>query len=96
MCKVDFMAMTDAERQRKRRAKLKAESKKLIEVRGSNGEFDERLRVALAVRELALTNQLTDDIVNLIAKTSENVFPTKDLSTKKYINKLVSNYLTEE
>lgn len=90
------MAMTDAERQRKRRAKLKAEAKKLIEVRGTNGEFDERLRVALSIRELSLTNQLPEDIIRLIAKTSEHVFPTKDLSTKKYINKLVLNYLTKE
>ena len=90
------MARTDAERQRKRRAKLKAEAKKLIEVRGSNGEFDERLRVALSIRKLALTNQLSDDVVKLIVKTSEDVFPTKDLSTKKYINKLVLDYLTKE
>jgi hypothetical protein len=90
------MPMTDAERQRKRRAKLKAESKKLIEVRGSGGEFDERLRVALAIRELALTNQLSDEVIRLIAKTSENVFITKEISTKKYINKLVLNYLTKE
>ncbi len=88
------MAMTDAERQRKRRAKLKAEAKKLIEVRGTNGEFDERIRVALSIRELALTNQLSDDMIKLIAKTSENVMPTKDLATKKYINKLILEYLT--
>jgi len=88
--------MTDAERQRKRRAKLKAESKKFIEVKGAGGEFDERLRVALSIRELALTNQLSDEVIALITKTSEDVFPTKDSLTKKYINKIVSNYLTKE
>lgn len=90
------MPMTDVERQRKRRAKLKAEAKKVIEVRGSGGEFDERLRVALSIRELAIANKISDDVINLIAKTAENVFPTKDLSTKKYINKIVLDYLTKE
>tara|TARA_R110000851_G_scaffold67191_4_gene151653 strand:- start:40594 stop:40866 length:273 start_codon:yes stop_codon:yes gene_type:complete len=90
------MAMTDVERQRKRRAKLNDEAKKFIAVRGSDGEFDERLRVALSVRELVLTNQLPDEIIKLIVKTSENVFPTKDRLTKRYINKLVLNYLTME
>jgi hypothetical protein len=90
------MPMSDVERQRKRRAKLKAEAKKLIEVRGSGGEFDERLRVALSIRELALSNKISGDVINLIAKTAENVFPTKDLSTRKYINKMVLDYLTKE
>lgn len=88
------MAMSDAERQQKRRAKLKLESKKTLFVRGDGGEFDERIRVALAVKELAMNDKLPQELINLIVKTSETVFPTNDLSSRKYINKIVSEYLT--
>lgn len=47
------MALSDAERQRKRRERLKNESMKPILVRGSNGKFDERIRIALAIKKLA-------------------------------------------
>lgn len=87
------MAMTDAERQRKRRAKLKMESQKQLLVRGAEGEFDERIRVALAVKELATQGKLPKEVIELIVKTSETVFPTEELVNRKYINKIVSIYL---
>lgn len=88
-----WMAMTDAQRQQKRRAKLKMESQRQLLVRGVGGEFDERIRVALAVKELANQGKLPAEIIQLIVSTSESVFPTEDLITKKYINKIVSTYL---
>ena len=88
--------MSDAERQRRRRAKLKAESQKPLFVRGSNGEFDERIRVALAVKKLAKEGQLTSECINLIVKASETVFPTSQLSTRRYVNKIVHEYLTND
>ncbi len=90
------MAMTPAERQRKRRAKLKLESKKQIFVKGENGEFDERIRVALAVKELVDKGLIPKEIIELIIKTSETVIPTKDNVTKKYINKIISDYLNNK
>ena len=87
------MVMTDAERQRKRRAKLKMESQKQLLVRGKDGEFDERLRIALAVKELASEGNLPIEIIQLIVKKSETVFLTEKISTRKYINKIVSKYL---
>jgi len=88
------MAISDAERQRKRRAKLKQEYKKPLFVRGDGGEFDERIRVALAVKELALEGGISEEIIELIVKKSEMVFPANELSTRKYIRKIVSEYLT--
>lgn len=90
------MAMTDAERQRKRRNKLKMESQKNLLVRGKDGEFDERLRIALAVKELAANGELSSEVIELIVNKSETVFLTEDLSTRKYINKIVSKYLLEQ
>lgn len=89
------MAMSAEERQKKRRAKLKGESKKHLLVRGNKGEFDARIRVALAVRELTLKGAISKEVIELIAKESETVFPTNELSTKKYIHKIVFEYLTK-
>ena len=90
------MAMSDAERQRKRRAKLKAEAQKNLLVRGDGGEFDERIRIALSIQKLAKEGKITKEFINLIVETSETVFPTTELSTRLYINKIVSKYLTNE
>lgn len=57
------MALSDAERQRKRRERLKNESMKPILVRGSNGKFDERIRIALAIKKLADQGRLSDDAI---------------------------------
>jgi len=89
------MAMSDAERQRKRREKLKAESQKSLLVRGDGGEFDERIRIALAVKKLAKEGRITKECIALIAETSETVFPTAELSTRKYIKKIVNEYLID-
>jgi hypothetical protein len=89
------MVMSDAERQRKRRAKLKAEAQKPLLVRGDGGEFDERIRIALAIQKLAREGSITKEFIDLIVETSETVFPTTELSTRKYINKIVYKYLTE-
>ena len=90
------MAMSDAERQRKRRAKLKSEAQKNLLVRGDGGEFDERIRVALSIQKLAREGKITKEFINLIVETSETVFPTTELSTRLYIKKIVSKYLTDE
>lgn len=87
------MAKSDAERQRERRARLKAADQNPILVRGKNGEFDERIRIALAVKELSRENKLPDEIIELIAKQAETVFPTPEPVTRKYINKLIKKFL---
>lgn len=87
------MVMTDAERQKKRRARLKQESMFNILVRGEGGEFDERIRVALAIQALAESGELSADIIEKIVSCSETVFPNNDLVTRKYIRKIVSDFL---
>jgi len=90
------MAKSDAERQKKRRDKLRAESQKPLFVRGVGGEFDERIRVALAIKELAMEGEISSDLIKLIAKKSETVFQTDQVSTRKFINKIVLQYLTND
>lgn len=85
--------MSDAERQRKRREKLKQESMTAIYVKGEGGEFDARIRVALAVKELANEKLLNNEVIEKIIERSELVIPTKDFLTRKYIRKIVSKYL---
>jgi|GEM_PF-1509541 len=90
------MVFSDKDRQQKRRLKLKVEFKKSILVRGVEGEFDERIRTALAVKELAENGLLPQDVLDKIAKASETAFPTKEVVVRKYINKIVSKYLTNK
>lgn len=90
------MAMTDAERQRKRRAALKASELKPLLVRGKDGEFDERIRVALAIQNMALNGYLDDELIDEIAKASETVFLTPEPYKRKYINKIVKEFLTKK
>lgn len=86
------MALSDAERQRKRRERLKNESMKPILVRGSNGKFDERIRIALAIKKLANQGRLSDEVIDLIVSAS--IFDDEDNLTKKYIQRIVLKYLT--
>lgn len=86
------MALSDAERQRKRRERLKNESMKPILVRGSNGKFDERIRIALAIKKLADQGRLSDEVIDLIVSAS--IFDDEDNLTKKYIQRIVLKYLT--
>ena len=90
------MAMTDAERQRKRRERLKEEGKSAFFVRGSNGEYDERIRIAFAVKKLADQQMIPDDILNLIIATSSSVFGSEDILTQRYIKKIVGEYLSNK
>lgn len=87
------MAMSDAERQKKRRERLKDEGKRTLLVRGTNGEYDERIRVAFAVKKLAEKKMIPEDVLDLIITASSSVFENEDLLTQRYIKKLVSEYL---
>lgn len=90
------MAMTDAERQRKRRAALKDAELKPLLVRGKDGEFDERIRTALAVQEMACNGQLSKETIEKIALTAETIFLTPEPLKRKYINKIVTVFLTKK
>ena len=90
------MAMTAAERQRKRRAKLKNSDLNQILVRGESGELDERIRVAFAVQSLAKNGELSVEVIEKIVERSEVVFPNNDQLTKKYIRKIVNEFLAQD
>lgn len=90
------MAMTAAERQRRRRAKLKNSDLNQIFVRGEGGEQDERIRVAFAVQSLAKNGELSAEVIEKIVERSEVVFPNNDQLTKKYIRKIVNEFLAQD
>lgn len=88
------MAMTAAERQRKRRERLKKESMKPLLVRGKQGQFDERIQVALAVKRLAERGDLPDDVKEkIIQEASKSI--TERGEQIKYIQKIITEFLTE-
>ena len=88
--------MTDKERQQKRRKKLKQEGKKQVYVRGVDGEYDERIRIAKGVKALANKGLLSEDIINHIIKASIETMPPNDNVNKIYITKLLKEYLKKE
>lgn len=90
------MAMTAAERQRRRRAKLKNSDLNQILVRGEGGELDERIRVAFALQSLAKNGELSAEVIEKIVERSEVVFPNNDQLTKKYIRKIVNEFLAQD
>ncbi len=90
------MAMTDAERQKKRRERLRSEGKHTLLVRGPNGEYDERIGIAFAVKKLAEQNMIPDDILNLIIDTSSLIFEDDQISNKRYMKKIVREYLSQK
>lgn len=88
------MAMTAAERQRKRRERLKKESMKPLLVRGKQGQFDERIQVALAVKRLAERGDLPDDVKEkIIQEASKSI--TGRGEQIKFIQKIITEFLTE-
>lgn len=87
------MAMSDAERQRKRREELRQKEFKALLVRGKDGEFDARIRVALAIKQMSDNGLLSEEILEKIIEVSTGVFPNTDLAKKKYVRKFVSEYL---
>lgn len=87
--------MSDAERQRNRRARLANAHLKPLLVKGENGEFDPRIRIALAVQALAINQDIPISIIEKIAEMAEIVIPTEEFN-KKYIRKIVINFLEQD
>jgi hypothetical protein len=90
------MAKSANERQQKRRQELKEQHLKTIYVRGKDGEYDERIRVALAVKNLASRGSLPQDVIDLIIDEAAMSIPTKDRVNELFIKKLISSYLSND
>lgn len=90
------MAMSDAERQKKRRERLRSEGKHTLLVRGANGEYDERIGIAFAVKKLAEQKMIPEEILNLIIDVSSLIFENDEteISKKRYMKKIVRAYLS--
>ena len=97
--------MSGAERQRQRRARLKAEREEHearlkreglhpIYVRGEDGRYDGARRVGKAIHELASKGELPMDVLGLIIDAAVEQKPKpSNLIERKYIKKLVSDFL---
>lgn len=90
------MAMSDAERQRKRRKKLKEAGLRPLLVRGDNGEFDETIRVGLAVKALADKGLLSAELKNQIIDVIPESFDCDDIVRSRYMQSKVRNFLSGE
>ena len=86
----------NAERQKRFREELRRNGMKVLYVRGSGGEFDERIRIALGVQKLAAEGALPPAVLDVIIKAAVDVIPPVDRVNELFIRKLLNNYLSGE
>ncbi len=93
---IDDKPMTEAERQRKRRETLKQKNLFPFYVLGKNGFFDERVRIASAVKQLAKDERLPDEVLSLIIEEAVNTPSVKRRVDRLYIKKRIANFLNQK
>jgi len=85
--------MTDAERQRLRRLRLKERGLEQYLVKGKGGYFDEKIRIALAVEHLAQCGELDEDFKLKLIDAAIEVLPPDSNSDRLYIEKIITEFL---
>jgi len=82
-----------AERQRDRRKRLRESGKTPIYVQGKDGLFDERIRIACAIKNLADKGELSQEFLTTLLDEIYKTTPIEDVVKRKYIVKTVEKYL---
>lgn len=85
--------MTQAERQARRRKLLRDAEMHPIYVRGENGVFDERIRIAKAVKNLSERQLIPNDVLQLILNEAVECIPPVNFVEKKFLVKMMSEFL---
>ena len=86
--------MTDAERQRRRRSKLRTQGLKPIWVKGTNGAFDPRLHLAVALKTMVVEGDVDARFVKRLVTLggrSASEIPTSP--ERKYMEKTIRQFL---
>lgn len=90
------MALTNAERQRRFRAKQAQKNLFDMKVKGEGGYFDERIRIAIAIKAMAEDGRIGQDFINELLDYSVSAIPPKDLVDERFIRKELELYLGEQ
>ncbi len=87
------MALSNAERQRLYRERQRHKNLYTIKVKGEDGYFDERIRIAIAIKTMAQEGLLNETIIQRIIAHSIDAIPPKDLVDQQFIRQELENYL---
>ena len=88
------VAMTVAERQRRRRARLRADGLRAVWLKGKDGFFDPRFHIAVVVRALVGDGTLKGDLVNrLVREAARSAGEERGPIERDYMELLIRRYL---
>lgn len=87
------MTLSNAERQRLYRERQRHKNLYTIKVKGEDGYFDERIRIAIAIKIMAQEGLLNETIIQRIIANSIEAIPPKDLVDQQFIRQELENYL---
>ena len=88
------VAMSAAERQRRRRARVREQGLKPIWVKGSNGAFDPRLRLALAIKTMIAEGEAEPDLVRrLVTLGGRSVSAVRRAPERLYMEREIRRFL---
>ena len=90
---INERAMTDAERQKLRRIRIKERGLEQYLVKGKGGYFDEKIRIALAVENLVHCGEMDENFKIKLIDEAIEVLPPKSLSDRAYIKKIITEFL---
>lgn len=87
------MALSNAERQRLFRIRQAHRGVSTIKVKGEGGYFDERIRIGLAIRAMAIDGIVDKKFIQMLLDYAIEAIPPKDLVDERYIRAELENYL---
>lgn len=88
------MTKSNAERQREFRERQAAKGLKPFYVKGDNGYFDARLRVAAGVQMLANEGKILPDLRAEIIDAALQAMPPRNLIDDQFIRKEIAEFLS--
>ena len=86
--------MSATERQRRRRARLRDQGLKPIWVKGSNGAFDPRLRLAVAIKTMIHEGDVDADLIRrLVTLGGRSVSAVRTAPERLYMERSIRQFL---
>ena len=86
-------ARTNAERQRTYRQRQANRGLFSMVIKGKNGYFDERIRVAAGIKDMAAQGLFSEELIERITEYAINSIPPTNLIDERYIRLQITNFL---
>jgi hypothetical protein len=89
-------AKSNAERQRVYRQRQKDKGIFSIKVKGKDGYYDERIRIAEALHIMAIKELINEELLDEIIEMAINVIPPKNRIDRIYLKRKLNEFLKGE